>query len=36
MHLDVTPCSIVTYRPIAGQRLGKHIAATTNTQATIG
>jgi hypothetical protein len=27
---------IVTCRPVAGQRLGKHIPATTNTQATIG
>jgi hypothetical protein len=27
---------IVTYGPVAGQRLGKHIPTTTNTQATIG
>jgi hypothetical protein len=26
----------VTCRPVAGQRLGKHIPATTNTQATTG
>jgi hypothetical protein len=26
---------IVTCRPVAGQRLGKHIPATTNTQETI-
>jgi hypothetical protein len=33
------PCAnanIVTYRPIARERLGKHIPAATNTQATIG
>jgi hypothetical protein len=26
----------VTCRPVARQRLGKHISATTNTQATVG
>jgi hypothetical protein len=28
--------SIVICRPVTGQRLGKHIPAATNTQATIG